>query len=164
MGKIFLADVMLGRLARWLRALGYDAVYTREPINSKLMVSAYKEGRIMLTRNKKLYKRVGAKGAILIDFDCFREQVQEVISTLGLEYDEGIFFTRCLDCNIPLVPLQRDEARQKVPPFVFYNINTFRACPRCRRIFWSGTHIDEMKKLIDTFWVKKGIKDEDLNR
>lgn len=156
MERRFLADIMLGRLARWLRTLGYDAMYTRKGIDSRLMVLAYRENRIILTRSKRLYNRIGPKGAIFINFDDFRDQVREVINAMGMKFDKKIFLTRCLDCNLPFIHLQKEEAQPKVPPHVFQTVKTFRTCPQCKRIFWSGTHIDEMKKLIDTFWEKKG--------
>ncbi len=151
MGKRFLADIMLGRLARWLRILGYDAIYAQHGIDSEIMVKAYKEKRIILTRNRKLYKRIGHKGAIFINFDNFRDQLYEVMSNLELELDEKNFFSRCLDCNLELAYLEKDKAKTKVPAFVFHSVDVFRTCPECGRIFWSGTHTEEMKKQINEF-------------
>ncbi len=163
MEKRFLADVMLGRLARWLRVLGYDTLYTRKAIDSVLMVGAYRDGRLILTRNSKIYKKIGPQKALFIHFDGFRDQVREVIGALSMEFDSNIFLSRCLDCNLPLIPMPREEAQAKVPSFVFLTVKDFRTCPQCARIFWPGTHIEEMRKLITTFWGRKEIKDEGCN-
>jgi len=162
--KMFLADFMLGRLARWLRVLGYDTIYSRKGIDSVLVVNAYREDRIILTRNTRLFKRIDPARALFIHYDGFRDQVREVIESLDLDYDTGLFLSRCLDCNLALVPLAREEVQTKVPPYIFQTIKEFRTCPQCGRIFWSGTHIEEMRKLIETFWVRKDIKNEDRKR
>ena len=160
----FLADVMLGRLARWLRVLGYDTIYSRKTIDSILMVKAYREDRIILTRDAKLFKRISPERALFIHFDGFRDQVSEVVDALKMAFDPKIFLSRCLECNLPLVPLPKDEVQTKVPPYVFQTIKAFRTCPQCGRVFWSGTHIEEMRKLITTFWKRKETKDEGRNR
>ncbi len=154
----FLADVMLGRLARWLRVLGYDTLYTRRGIDSLLIVRAYKDARIILTRNSKIYKKIGPERSLFIHFDNFRDQVSEVIDSLGLEFDSGIFLSRCLECNLLLIPLPREDAQPMVPPYVFQTVEEFKTCPQCSKIFWSGTHIEEMRRLITAFWEKKGKK------
>lgn len=158
MEKRFLADVMLGRLARWLRVLGYDTLYIRKGIDSLLILQAYREARIILTRNSKIYKKIGPERALFIHFDNFRDQVSEVIDSLNLEFDSNIFLSRCLECNLPLITLPGEEAQAKVPPYVFQTMEEFKTCPQCSKIFWSGTHIEEMRKLITAFWEKKGNK------
>ena len=159
-----MADVMLGRLARWLRAIGYDTIYSRKSIDSLLIVRAYREDRIILTRNAKIYKKIGPEKALFIHFDNFRNQVSEVIEALDFEFDSNIFLSRCLDCNLLLIPLPKEEAQAKVPPYVFQTTEEFKTCPQCSKIFWTGTHIDEMRKLVKAFWERKEIKDEGCNR
>jgi uncharacterized protein with PIN domain len=154
----FMADVMLGRLARWLRVLGYDTLYTRKCIDSLHIVQAYREDRIILTRNSKIYKKIGPERALFINFDNFRKQIGEVIDTLNLNFDSNVFLSRCLECNLLLIPLPREEAQTKVPPYVFQTIEEFKTCPQCSKIFWSGTHIEEMERLIKAFWERKEIK------
>ena len=156
MCKKFLVDFMLGRLARWLRILGYDAVYTKKVIDSLLMVNAYKEGRIIITRNTRLYRRAGPANAVFINSDDYKEQVREVIKVLDLEFDRGMFLSRCADCNLPLINISKEMAQTKVPEYVFQTRNDFRTCPQCKRIFWSGSHPNEMMRIIKTFWGKKG--------
>lgn len=160
MEKKFLADVMLGRLARWLRILGYDTLYTRKAIDSQLIVRAYREDRIILTRNSKMYKKIDPERALFIHFDNFRNQVSEVIDALDLNFDSNIFLSRCLECNLLLISLPRGEAETRVPPYVFQTVEEFKTCPQCSKIFWSGTHIEEMEKLIKAIWGRKEIKDE----
>lgn len=155
MCKRFLADNMLGRLARWLRTIGYDAVYSKRGIDSELLVNAYNEDRIVLTRNRRLYKRLDFPRMVIINSDNFRDQVCEVIDAMGLECVKEQFYTRCIECNCKLIPINRDEVQSDVPPYVFHTVDAFMTCPLCKRIFWSGTHILEMDDIIKTFWKKE---------
>lgn len=146
---------MLGRLARWLRTIGYDAVYSKRGIDSELLVNAYNEDRIVLTRNRRLYKRLDFPRMVIINSDNFRDQVCEVIDAMGLECVKEQFYTRCIECNCKLIPINRDEVQSDVPPYVFHTVDAFMTCPLCKRIFWSGTHILEMDDIIKTFWKKE---------
>lgn len=159
MEKRFLADVMLGRLARWLRILGYDTLYARKGIDSVLVVRADSEGRLILTRDSRLYRKLGPQRAFFIHADGFRDQMAELIGSLDMPRDPHRFLTRCLDCNQPLVPISKEDARILVPPFVYQTTEAFRTCPQCKKIFWPGTHIGEMERLITTLFERKGTKE-----
>ncbi|MGA1843754.1 MAG: Mut7-C RNAse domain-containing protein [bacterium] len=159
MEKRFLADVMLGRLARWLRILGYDTLYTRKRIDSLLEVRAYDEGRIILTRDSRLYRKLGPERSFFIHADDFRDQMEELIRSLDMHHDPDRFLSRCLDCNHPLVPIAKEDVRMVVPPFVFQTVEAFRTCPQCKKVFWPGTHIGEMERLITTLFERKGTEE-----
>jgi uncharacterized protein with PIN domain len=159
MEKRFLADVMLGRLARWLRILGYDTLYARKGIDSVLMVRAHGEGRLILTRDSRLYKKLGPQRSFFIHADDFRDQMEEMIGSLVMTHDPRRFLTRCLNCNEPLLPVSREDARIRVPPFVYQTVEAFRTCPLCKRIFWPGTHIGEMERLVTTLFERKGTEE-----
>ena len=156
MDRKFLADIMLGRLARWLRILGYDTIYARKCIDTQIMVIAYKENRLILTRNTKLYKKLGSKRGFFVSYDGFKDQVKEVICALDMKFDSKIFLSRCADCNLSLISLPKADVQVKVPLYVYNTTDDFKTCPQCKRIFWSGSHSEEMIKIITGFWSKKG--------
>lgn len=147
----FLTDTMLGRLARWLRILGYDAVYSRSGIDYTRIQKMAEQDRIILTRNTRLYKKAGDKHIVFIRDDYFKLQVRQVVKELDLSLDEKKFFTRCVECNEELLPLPKDKVERKIPDYVFQTQSTFHGCSKCRRIYWQGTHLLQMEKFIKFF-------------
>lgn len=133
----FLADAMLGRLATWLRVLGYDAEYDRGE-DRGLVERARREERVLLTRDTGLLRRRDLPRHVFIRSDAVREQLRQVLATFRLvpNPDGG----RCLRCNVLLRPCPRADAQGRVPDFVWASQRAFAACPRCGRIYWAGTH------------------------
>lgn len=144
----FIADCMLGKLARWLRALGFDVQYSSKTGDDDLLNIARREGRTLLTRDTRLLERVKAVPALRITSEKWDEQVIQVLTEFDLK-DEVRAFSRCLDCNRRLKPLTKDKARNMVAPFVLEHARAFALCPNCGRIFWTGTHFDDMRSKID---------------
>jgi uncharacterized protein with PIN domain len=133
----FLADCMLGKLARWLRILGYDTKYSRYLDDPKIVALARFEHRILLTRDKALAE--GASDvAYLISSSRVEEQVQEVIKAFHLPYPTP--FPHCPHCNELLFDIYQEEAKREVPLFVSLTFSQFKKCPQCHRIYWPGTH------------------------
>ena len=133
----FLADTMLGRLAKWLRLLGYDTAYRPELDDAALARLARVEQRVLLTRDMELTRRRGVPN-VLIASDKTTEQLAQVFRELRLHAREA--FTRCAECNVRLKAIDRDEAKARVPRYVWETQSRFRACPRCQRVYWRGTH------------------------
>ena len=133
----FLADTMLGRLAKWLRLLGYDTAYRPDLDDAALARQARVQDRILLTRDVELTRRRGVQ-SILIASDKIGEQLAQVFRELRLHTRAA--FTRCAECNVRLKMIGRDEAKARVPPYVWETQTRFRACPRCHRVYWRGTH------------------------
>ncbi len=145
--KLF-ADSMLGRLALWLRILGFDVAYEKAIDDEEIVERARREGRIILTRDTLLVKRRWVReNHIFIESDRFREQLREVVSVLGV--DEARFLTRCVRCNVILEDVEKEEVKEEVPPYVYSTQEAFSRCPVCRRIYWGGTHRDEMRKELE---------------
>lgn len=144
----FIADCMLGKLARWLRALGFDVLYSSKTGDDELLNIARREGRTLLTRDTRLLGRAKTFPALRITSEKWDEQVIQVLSAFDLK-DEVRPFSRCLDCNRRLKPLAKDKARNLVVPFVLEHARAFALCPNCGRIFWTGTHFDDMHSKID---------------
>jgi uncharacterized protein with PIN domain len=131
-----LVDAMLGRLARWLRLMGYDTLYWREGSDAALAERARVEGRLLLTRDHQLAGRRDVK-ALLVTTETLDEQLAEVHAALG---GRPRPFTRCPECNAPLEELAHEAARGLVPTYVWQTQSVFRRCAGCRRVYWKGTH------------------------
>ncbi len=143
--ETFFADTMLGRLARWMRIMGYNVRYDNEIDDNELIKKAVSEERIVLTRDTLLIKRRALKGRYLfINGDDCIDQVRQIITRFDI--DENKILTRCLICNSLLESISKREVREKVPPYVYSTQVSFCICPDCRRIYWSGTHKDKIQK------------------
>ena len=144
----FIADEMLGKLAKWLRTLGYDTVYYHDGADSGLVQRALEENRIILTRDTELTERKLARNCIFIKSENVWEQFKQVIKELDLDTKSRLF-TRCLICNAELTSVSKDSISDLVPPYTYKTRDVFYKCPSCGKIYWSGTHKDSMLELIN---------------
>jgi uncharacterized protein with PIN domain len=133
----FLADNMLGRLATWLRLLGYDTCYLPEADDAELARVARAEDRVLLTRDVELTRRRGIR-PLLIESDKVEEQLRQVLHQLDLTVQHA--FSLCARCNVPLDQVDKEAVRSRVPPYVFASQAQFLTCPKCKRVYWRGTH------------------------
>ena len=138
----FAVDRMLGRLARWLRILGHDVAYGPHLGGRGLVACARREGRLLLTRDTRLVRDPELPPHVFIHSDHFREQLREVAAAVPLRRSTPL--CRCLDCNRPLVEVSRDDARDRVPPYVASTQERFLGCTGCGRLYWGATHRDHM--------------------
>lgn len=138
---------MVGKLARWLRLTGVDVLFDPSWDDRELLAIARREGRIVLTRDVPLATGSGEPQRLLVESDDFREQLVQVVNTYGLNPWKRLF-SRCMDCNSPLRPALREEARHKVPPYVFSTQDEFRRCPSCDKILWHGSHSRDIHGLL----------------
>lgn len=134
----FVADVMLGRLARWLRALGHDTLYFRDAPDARLLGIALREGRRLLTRDAALARRARAAG-LLDRSETLDAQLAEVVAAYGLHCRGPM--TRCLECNGLLLAADCAAVRERVPPYTLATQHEFRVCEGCGRVFWPGSHV-----------------------
>jgi uncharacterized protein with PIN domain len=145
----FIADCNVGRLARWLRALGYDASFHTHIEDAALVREAAAESRVLLTRDRDLLKRrviqSGSVRAILIRDDDVTAQLRQVFAELGLDIEQSL--TRCIECNAELEPRPADRVAERVPPFVRRTQTRYSECPGCGRIYWAGTHWQHMREV-----------------
>jgi uncharacterized protein with PIN domain len=128
---------MLGTLAKWLRILGYDTVYDPDLDDHQLVRLARAQDRVLLTRDRELAMRRGVR-VLSVESEDLDDQVRQVLADLELENDRS--FSRCPVCNEPLQTMDREAARERVPPYVAQTRKTFKSCPSCRRVYWRGTH------------------------
>jgi uncharacterized protein with PIN domain len=145
----FLADRMLGKLAKGLRMLGYDTVYYRGENAYPLIKLAREEDRVILTRNTKLIPKRPEDRIIRIGEDKPLLQLRELIQKEVISLNEENLLSRCLLCNIPIEEIRRGEAEGKVPDFIFYQQKEFFRCPQCLRIYWQGSHQENMQKKVE---------------
>jgi uncharacterized protein with PIN domain len=138
----FAADRMLGKLAKWLRIMGEDVIYGRHLTGSGLIHAARLDGRLILTRDRRL-KQKQPPDFILVESDRCREQLRQVVNACGLD-PLALAFTRCLVCNAVLEPRAKDTVEARVPPYVFSTQERVFACPRCNRLYWPATHHERM--------------------
>ena len=141
----FIADVMLGRLARWLRLLGFDTLYYHDINDTQLIRIAKEQGRFILTRDTRLIKIKGIQDNLLIISNNSFQQLLEVIRALKLK--DFHLLSRCVSCNGQLSRLlDKTEIKDAVPDFVFLNFHIFLICRNCGKIYWEGTHPKLFKK------------------
>jgi uncharacterized protein with PIN domain len=137
---------MLGTLAKWLRILGYNAVYDPGLDDYQLMRVARAEDRVLLTRDRELARRRGVH-TLLIESQVLDEQLRQVLTELDLKPAPS--FSRCPVCNHMLVPLDREAARARVPAYVAKTQERFRLCPGCDRVYWPGSHWQQMEERLE---------------
>jgi uncharacterized protein with PIN domain len=141
----FVADRMLGKLARWLRVLGYDTLYLTGA-GDEAIRRGLDEGRILLTRNRRAHPWLKRGRVVVIKADDPREQLRELVRQLRLSLAEEALLNRCLGCNQPLVTVSKEDVRGDVPEYVWQTHGEFRRCGGCRRVFWSGSHAENMRR------------------
>jgi len=152
---MFAADAALGRLARWLRLLGYDTTYERGLGDAQLIRSAAAEGRILLTRNTRLIRRRDVPPYVLIHDDAFRAQLRQVIDTCALHQPPALL-ARCSRCNRMLEPVEPAEAGAQVPAYVRATQTAFARCPGCARLYWPATHVERMRDELARMGLRAG--------
>ncbi|HAV43578.1 TPA: hypothetical protein DCX15_06160 [bacterium] len=154
----FLCNSMLGRLAKWLRILGYDTAYLQEKTDKELIELARKEGRILLTRDRHL-SREWLTPTLYIESQEIDDQLTQVVDRYHLDLEENLF-CRCPLCNHLLSPIDKEEVKEGVPPFVYETYHQFFFCPDCHKTYWPGTHWENIKKKVEEIrgkddWAKR---------
>lgn len=143
----FVADVHLGKLARFLRLLGFDTHYENSLDDAALVRISLRERRTLLTRDLGLLKHRGLTRAYWLRATDAERQVGEVVAAFSL-VSESRPFTRCMTCNGPLEPVSRASVADRVPPRVHRAFRKFVSCGRCRRVYWRGTHFKRLNQLV----------------
>ncbi len=140
----FVADRMRRRLARWLRIMGADVLYDPALTGAQALHLAREQGRIMLTRDKRLRT---ASDVLYIEGQLFRDQLREVLAHYPFD-PQAAAFTRCSNCNELLHEVDRDAVVRRVPPFVYASHEKFAICEHCNHVYWSATHLERAQREI----------------
>lgn len=131
-------DRTVGRLIKWLRAMGLDVSLSEAPIPE----------RLHLTRRRSLLKK---PGVLVFWADRVEEQIKELFRQCPQLKAQMRPFSRCLRCNSLLVPAKRDEVFGLVPDFIYETHSSFFRCPDCGRIYWPGGHRRRMERRLKDY-------------
>lgn len=151
----FIVDCMLGKLAKWMKILGFDVLYFSKIEDIELVSRARKEARILLSRDHALLARARDLKKLFIESEAWEDQVHQVADFFCL-WDEMKPYSRCLECNVGLKPLAKSQAANLVAPFVLEKADSFAICPACGRVFWPGTHFEEMESKVSEILDRRG--------
>jgi uncharacterized protein with PIN domain len=147
----FVADVMLGRLAKWLRIAGFDVLYSNKFTDDELIAISNLERRVLLSRDTRLLIRKPVREFIFLKSQEIQKQIRQVFDTMRVS-DLKALLTRCPSCNEALIETPRELVRERVPVFVYETQSRFKSCPKCGKIFWAGTHrsavVQTLQKLL----------------
>jgi uncharacterized protein with PIN domain len=144
-------DSHLGRLARYLRMLGFDTLFHNDLGDRELARLVDQEGRILLTRDKALLMRREVTRGCYVREGNPREQLASLVARLDL-YREIRPFTRCMECNGALRPVAKEQVAVRLPERTRELFQAFWECTGCGRVYWKGSHFERMQALVD--WVR----------
>jgi uncharacterized protein with PIN domain len=148
----FIVDNNVGKLAKWLRIMGYDALLFSGEDDSRMVKVALAQNRVILTKDTQIMSRrlvtSGRLKAILIEDDDIEAQLHQVVEALNLDYHFRPF-SICLECNQCLIEKDKDAVRELVPPYVFKTQGLYMECPSCHRLYWRGTHWQAMSRELE---------------
>ncbi|MFC1893001.1 Mut7-C RNAse domain-containing protein [Chloroflexota bacterium] len=150
----FIVDNNVGKLARWLRMMGYNTIFFDGTDDADMISTALAEDRVIITRDTQVViRRLVTRGrlkAVLIASDEPEQQMQQIINVLALDCHFQPF-TICLECNQPLAEKEREQVKGLVPSYVYQTQRQFVQCPACLRIYWRGTHWQAMSLKLEKF-------------
>jgi uncharacterized protein with PIN domain len=144
----FMVDAMLGRLARWLRILGYDVAWEEQVSDQALVRRALEEARIIVTRDRALTSEWRISDVLVLRSDDPVEQLRELAAVVDLR-SRAQPFMRCSRRNERLVPAPRPAARGRVPARVLASGEPLKRCPGCDRHYWAGSHTARMRRVLE---------------
>ena len=154
----FIVDNNVGKLAKWLRMMGYDTLFFNGSNDAGMIAVAVSDGRVILTRDTQIMKRrlitSGQLKAVLVKSDNPELQIRHVIERLNLDCQFRPF-ALCLECNQPLLERSKEQVKDRVPPYVFRTQIQYMECPTCYRIYWRGTHWQAMTKRLRKWSIEK---------
>jgi uncharacterized protein with PIN domain len=154
----FIADAMLGRLAKWLRLMGFDVLYYHDISDRELIRIAREQERTILTRDTRLVKSSAIKDPIYIQSDAVFAQLMQMRDRL--DFRNASLLGRCEICNgtLSCVP-EKKEIRDLVPDFVYHNFESFVRCEECGKVYWEGSHFRKIREKIGEV-MRDGMKEE----
>jgi hypothetical protein len=147
----FVADGMLGSLARWLRMMGHDAEYLRGIDDDKLLALAKAEKRVLLTRDLELYRRATAKGidVFYVEGKIEAERLAALSKRFGLALEIDLRSSRCPRCNSPIQSVPKADIASKVEKNTFAHYDEFWECPKCGKVYWQGAHWPKIRETLE---------------
>jgi len=151
----FVLDVHLGKLASYLRLLGFDVLYSPAYNDDELMSISLHEGRTLLSKDRRLVRHPSLTHAYLVRANHSREQAGEVVTRFDL-FSSIHPFIRCLSCNTLLRTVEKEDVSDRLPPRVGKAFSEFFLCTSCDRVYWKGSHYEGMKRWIEDLRRQEG--------
>jgi uncharacterized protein with PIN domain len=149
----FVLDVHLGKLAKYIRMLGFDTIYENNFTDEFIIDKSIAENRIILTRDIGILKNGKTKHGYWLRSQEPRQQIGEIIKKYNLfSYIKP--FTRCIKCNGLLVSIKKNEIADQLEPLTSKYYNEFYECENCKSIFWKGSHYERMQNFIENLLSK----------
>jgi len=156
MSLSFAADRTLGKLAKWLRIMGFDTLFESD-ISNKGFYDNLAPERILLTRTTKIREQFAAKRLVFIKADNLAEQLRQVVDDLAITRQDIRLFSMCLQCNTPIVAVGKAAVYGRVPDYIWQTHDEFSKCSQCDRIFWAGSHVERSRAIIEKlFTIQNG--------
>ena len=146
----FLCDQMLGSLSKWLRILGFDTYFANNKMtDNELLNIAFKENRVLISRDKELIIRGNKKKIKTIELFSknLDDQLRDVFKNFTINNKN--ILSRCILCNTLLINIQKNMIKDKVPELIFENNEKFWFCKKCDKVYWMGSHYDKIKLKIN---------------
>ena len=144
----FIADIMVGKLARYMRMAGYDVMYINNASDDQIIKIARETDRIILTRDSLMLARREFKKGIIkylyIKEDKLENQLDQIKLDIKVSLKPNL--VRCIECNRKLVKVKKEDIKNKVPPYVYRTQQNFLYCKNCDKYYWRGTHYQNIKK------------------
>ncbi len=144
----FILDTHLGRLAAYLRMLGFDCAYGNHADDEELAERAAVEGRVLLTRDRGLLRRSAVRLGCLLRSDDPQHQLEEVVARFDLR-SQAAPFTRCIRCNGRIEPVDRGVVADRLQPKTLRYFDTFGRCESCAAVYWQGSHYERMRRIVE---------------
>ena len=138
----FITDGMLGKLTRWLRMLGQDVKYSKSAEDEELIKTAKAEGRVILTRDSKLYQRAMTQGrtAFLVEGSTEAEKLSDLAKRFNISLEFDVTISRCPKCNSRIKSVSKEEVASEIPEATSAHYVEFWQCSGCGQVYWHGSH------------------------
>ncbi len=144
----FILDAHLGKLAKYLRLCGFDALFDISYNDPEIVDISVRERRIILTRDREMLKNSRVTHGYWIRSQKSQDQLREVLDRLDLKNQVSLF-TRCMECNTPLEPVRKEDIEDRLQSRTSRYFSDFKRCPGCDRIYWNGSHFEKMNRFIN---------------
>jgi uncharacterized protein len=149
----FVVDGMLGRLARWLRMLGYETEYDSRMDDNTLLYKSEQDGTILLTRDEELHNRAKSKGiaSVLVLGESEHVRLAQLVKSLGISLEIDMATTRCPECGSKLREISKEDASSSVPGASLRLYEKFWRCTRadCAKTYWVGSHWKKIRQSLE---------------
>jgi len=149
----FIADCHLGKLAKYLRLMGFDTLYFNHIDDNDLLKLAAAEQRVILTRDRLLSERRTDTRIVFLEATDTTGQLRQIMREFRIGNIPSAF-SRCIVCNTPLQVVEKEKIEHRLPPKIGLHFSYFEYCPRCDRIYWHGDHYRHMQEFLrNALWV-----------